>query len=171
MTLAIIVLVLLNVSTVVTVIFTRQNNSGGSIQQVTYQDASQITSARYSGRYFRDQLGLDKRQMEKFREINPVFRKKIMEINQDLDHLRGNMLEEMARDKCNCSRLDIMADSIGSLHAKLKKITYQYYLDLKEICDQQQQEKLEKIFNEMFVSDFRQGRYGKGNQSGRRNCN
>lgn len=171
MTLAIIILVLLNISTIATVIYTRNSQTGSSAQQSEDQSPSQITSAKYSGKYFRDQLGFNKKQMAKFREINPAFRKDVMDINRRLDSLRGGMLNEMACDSCRCPRLDMIADSIGSLHATLKKATYKYYIDLKNICDQQQQVKLEKIFNEMFVGDFRQGRNGKGNQCGRRACN
>lgn len=172
MTLAIIILVLLNVSTIATVLYSRSNSSGAASQGSGDQSISQITSEKYSGKYFRDQLGFNKRQMAEFREINPAFRKDVMDINTRLENLRGGMLNEMACDSCKCRRLDMIADSIGALHATLKKATYKYYLDLKNICDPQQQQKLEKIFSEMFVGDFRPGRNGQGNQCpGRRVCN
>ena len=77
------------------------------------------------------------------------------------------MLSEMAAEDCDSMKLDLLADSIGYLHTNLKKLTYKYYLDIKNICDQQQQEKLEELFSGMFGSDFRQGHYGRGSQQGR----
>ena len=58
------------------------------------------------------------------------------------------MLSEMAADNYDTIRLNTLSDSIGYLHADLKKVTYKYYLDIKNICDQQQQQKLEQLFAE-----------------------
>ena len=41
-----------------------------------------------------------------------------------------------------------------------------YYLNFKNICDQQQQKKLEQLFGEMFNSDLPMGQNGRGVQGG-----
>ena len=106
--------------------------------------------------------------MSRFVEFNPAFRENVRNINMDLNLLRQKMLSEMAAENCDTIRLNTLSDSIGILHANLKKVTYKYYIDIKNICDQQQQEKLEQLFGGMFASDGRMGQYGKGGQQGRR---
>lgn len=62
----------------------------------------------------------------------------------------------------------MLSDSIGYLHSNLKKLTYRYYIDIKSICNQEQQKKLEQLFGEIFASDMHMGQNGKGNPNGRR---
>ncbi len=106
--------------------------------------------------------------MDRFAEFNPAFRENVRNINMNLNLLRQKMLSVMASEKYDTIRLNILSDSIGILHADLKKVTYKYYIDIKNICDQQQQEKLEQLFGGMFASDGRMGQFGKGGQQGRR---
>jgi len=163
----IVILALMNIATIVTVIYNRNKANSEVTVESARQSQSPVLSMKYSGRYFRDQLGFNNDQMSRFAEFNPVFRENVRSINNELDLLRDQMLSEMAAEECDSGKLDQLSDSIGYLHANLKKVTYKYYLDIKNICDQQQQEKLEELFSGMFASDFRQGRYGRGRQQGR----
>ena len=79
------------------------------------------------------------------------------------------MLTEMSEKNCDTNKLNLLSDSIGYLHADLKKLTYKYYLDFKNICNEQQQEKLEQLFGEMFSSDVQMGqKWKEAVQHGRR---
>lgn len=164
---AIVILALMNIATIVTVIYNRNKANSEVTVESARQSQSPGLSMKYSGRYFRDQLGFNDDQMSRFAEFNPAFRENVRSINNELNLLRDQMLSEMAAEKCDSMKLGLLSDSIGYLHANLKKITYEYYLDIKNICDQQQQEKLKELFSGMFASDFRQGRYGRGSQQGR----
>lgn len=165
---AIIILAVMNVATIITVLYNRKQTSNEIVVAEYSQPRSGTTSIRYSGRWFRDQLNFSSEQMDRFAEFNPAFRENVRNINIDLNILRQKMLFVMASEKCDTIRLNILSDSIGTLHAELKKTTYKYYIDLKEICDQSQQEKLEQLFGGMFSSDGRMGQFGKGGQQGRR---
>lgn len=122
----------------------------------------------YSGRWFSDQLNLSDEQMTRFTEFNPLFRENVRNINNRLNLFRQQMFSEMVSEECDTIRLNKLSDSIGYLHSDLKKITYKYYLEIKNICNQQQQQQLEQLFGGMFASDGRMGQNGKGNQPGRR---
>ena len=91
--------------------------------------------------------------MKMFSEFNPEFRQKVMAINRNLEIKRKEMLAEMSKKNCDTNRLNLLSDSIGYLHAGLKKQTYLYYMNFKRICNEEQQEKLEQLFGEMFSSD------------------
>lgn len=84
------------------------------------------------------------------------------------DKEKFRMLVEMAAKNCDTNRLNLLSDSIGYLHASLKKQTYLYYMNFKPLCNEQQQEKLEQLFGEMFSSDVQIGQNGRGGRKGRR---
>lgn len=154
---AVVVLVVLNLSTLATFFFLQQpeRDVKAPAQLETYAE-------KYSGRYFRDQLNLDRDQMDHFRGFNPPFRKKALEISEAMTQTRKAMLEEMAAPVCDTLKLNRMADSIGSLHRDLKNLTWHYYLDLKSICTPDQQVLLKKLFTDMFINDIPMGHPGRG---------
>ena len=165
---AIVVLAVMNLTTLITVVYHKNKSVEKEIVAMPDQAKSESTSVKYSGRYFRDELNLSDEQMKRFSEFNPEFRQKVMAINRNLDIKRHEMLVEMAEKNCDTNRLNLLSDSIGYLHASLKKQTYLYYLNFKSICNEEQQKKLEQLFGEMFNSDVQMGQNGRGGQGGRR---
>jgi hypothetical protein len=163
---AVVVLAIMNIATIITAIYHRNQISREKVPAGNTMNKVETTSAIYSGRWFRDQLNFNSDQMSRFVEFNPIFRENVRNINNDLNILRQKMLSEMAAEDCDSKRLNALSDSIGYLHADLKKVTYKYYLEIKNICDQQQQQQLELVFSSMFASDGRMGQYGKGGQHG-----
>jgi len=164
---AIVILALMNISTIVTIIYHRHNKTESNLPMVSGGAQSENASLQFSGRYFRDQLNLTRDQMASFRQFNPEFRARVRNINISLIDKRHQMLKEMAGETSDNTRLDALSDSIGSLHAELKKLTYRYYIDFKKICDKQQQQKLEQLFGEMFATDIQTRRNGQRNPYGR----
>lgn len=154
---AVVVLVVLNLSTLATVFFLQQK-----AKEVKAPAQLETDAEKYSGRYFRDQLNLDRDQMDRFREFNPLFRKKALEISDALTQTRRAMLEEMAAPAYDTLKLNNMADSIGRLHGDLKRLTWHYYLDLKSVCTEDQQVLLKKLFTDMFINDIPMGHPGRG---------
>ena len=162
---AIVFLALMNISTILTVLYSRNQTS--KLSNTPKETTSESVSARFSGRYFRDQLDFNQQQMSRFHEFNPVFRSKVRRINSELAGQRYRMLVEMSAGSVDTVRLNQLCDSIGYMHACLKKHTYRYYLELKNICDKQQNEILEQLFGEMFAGDVQIVPHGQG-QMGRR---
>lgn len=165
---AIVILVVMNLTTILTVVHNRRQLSDKGLFPASDQGMSESTSMQYSGRYFRDSLGLSMEQMKKFSGFNPGFRQSVMAINRDMSEKRHEMLIEMAKNECDTNRLNVLSDSIGFLHARLKKQTYLYYINFKNICSQPQQKKLEQLFGEMFNTDMQMGMNGGGPRGGRR---
>lgn len=161
----IVLLAVMNIATIVTIIYNRNHNVSRLAPDTRIPQES--SSLRYSGRYFRDYLGFNNEQMEKFAGFNPVFRQGVRSINSQLNNIRHQMLIAMDMKNVDTERLDMLSDSIGNLHAELKKLTYRYYLDMKEICNEQQKEKLGQLFGDMFAGEGRLGQYGKGGPQGK----
>jgi hypothetical protein len=165
---AIVALAILNISTLITLVY-HKNQVIERIAVATPDSVkSETASVLYSGRYFRDELNLSNEQMTKFSKFNPQFRQDARAINIKLAAKRHEMLVEMAEKNSDKNRLNQLSDSIGYLHASLKKVTYMYYLNFKNICNQDQQKKLEQLFGEMFNSDTQMIQNGRGGPGGRR---
>ena len=165
---AIVALAILNITTLITVLY--HKNQVVEKEVITTPDSikSEKASVLYSGRYFRDELNLSNEQMDKFSQFNPEFRQEVRTINLKMADKRNDMLVEMAKKNSDKNKLNLLSDSIGFLHANLKKVTYMYYLNFKSICNQEQQKKLEQLFGEMFNSDLQMIQNGRGGPGGRR---
>lgn len=161
---AIVGLVILNLSTLLTIVYQQVKTPGAESSGITIQPGAGDLSDKYSGRYFRDQLNFTNEQMEQFRQVNPRYRPVLRGIALELAKKRESMLLEMASPKTDTLALNALSDSIGYLHRDLKKFTYRYYLELKGICDPEQQKKLEAMFGEVFSKDGATGTSGNGAQ-------
>jgi Spy/CpxP family protein refolding chaperone len=164
---AVVILAVMNISTLVTIMYSKFQSE--KVEADAQSDPKQLEadSEKFSGRYFREQLNLNREQMEKFWNMNQVFRPKAREITIELAEKRKQMLVEMAASQSDTVRLNALSDSIGQLHTDLKKVTYGYYLDLKAICGPEQKSKLEQLFSEMFANDAQMGYPGTGGLRGR----
>lgn len=59
------------------------------------------------------------------------------------------MIEELAKKESDPIVLDSLARKIGTLNTSLRRHTGEYFLQLKSICDDEQQQKLTVIFKKM----------------------
>lgn len=158
---AIVFLAVLNVSTLATILY-HQSQATKPAEKADNQAQLEADASKFSGRYFRDKLQLDSEQMDKFRAFNPVFRSQARAITVELGRLRREMLNEMSAKQSDTVRLAHLSDSIGFLHRDLKKRTYGYYLDIKNMCNTTQQKQLQLLFNSMFTNDAPMGFPGRG---------
>jgi Spy/CpxP family protein refolding chaperone len=120
-------------------------------------------------RFFREQLSLRPDQMDIFRDLNRDYNRSARRISSQLEESRIKMVNEMGKKILDRNKLDSISENIGKLHTELKKVTIQYYLDMKEVCDENQQKKLNEIFMSMSkskedVSLPQRGRRSRGRQ-------
>lgn len=163
---AALLLLILNIAAISTILYHRKQEKVAE-ELVQRRFASDSLAMKYSGRWFRNELGLTSEQMREFQRFNPSFRQKVRNINFELGEKRRFMLDEMSAENVDTARLNILADSIGSLHSDLKKATYTYYLEFKKMTSPEQQEKLRQLFSRMFEGEVPAGP-GRGMQGGGR---
>lgn len=165
----IVILLVMNVSTFISIAYHLKQTKKMETAVQVGQKKSEIEAEKYSGRYFRDQLKLDANQMDIFRQFNRIFRQKARSITLELADKRKMMLEEMTTTDSDSSRLMVLSDSIGILHGQLKHLTFTYYLDIKKICNKDQQVLLQELFKQIFLNDAQMGYPGgpgNGNHKG-----
>ncbi len=167
LTWAVIILLVLNASTIITIIIHNYQFKQASMQN-TYTSENFPTGNPYNGRYFINQLNFSDHQIDLFRKMNQIFRQQSKAIAMQLFETRKQMYYYMINHKPDTILLNNFADSIGFLHSKLKKETYQFYFQLKSICNKQQKEKLDSIFYHLLVNDKMMGGNGQGYKKGMR---
>ena len=156
------ILLATNLSMGISYLFHKQQNNK-LVEQVE-EDAIEVPSQQRT-RFFREHLTLEPQQVEIFRELNRDFNRRAWQINHRLENLRIEMVYEMGRIKPDRKKLEDISEEIGMLHTRLKNETISYYLSMKDVCTDEQKEKL----NEIFISVLKQNEDIRLPQRGRRN--
>lgn len=139
-------LVVLNLTTIGTILFRNRENSSDNIAIVLDENQQNPLT----GRFFRQTLGFDDAQMALFREAHRSFQYRANDLIFEMDSLKNEMFEELNSAAPDTLRLNDLSDHVGIHHAELKKITNDFYLRLKTICDSTQCEQLQQAFLPLF---------------------
>ena len=168
---AVVLLVVLNVTTIGTILYHNYTESVNSKTIVITAEGTNMLN----GRFFRQTLGFDNAQMVTFREANREFRPKANRIIYQIDSLKNEMFTELKKTKSDTIKLNRLSLETGALHADLKKETNRFYLKIKTVCTPEQLEQLQTTFTPLFRNPAcdgtgigRQGR-GKCQRNGFRN--
>lgn len=135
--------------------------------QQTEQTAIEVPAEQRT-RFFREQLNLTQEQVTQFRELNRNYNRTARDITFQLEKLRVEMVEEIGKPAPDKGQLEVITKTIGELHTQLKKVTIDYYLGMKEVCNEEQKVKLNEIFKAMLKQNedvklpHQPGRYGRG---------
>jgi len=103
--------------------------------------------------FFTRQLKLDSDQQQQFREIHWNYIRKAKLISYDMSLLRDSLLNSMDEDQPDSVQLNELSEQIGINHTELKKLTVQYYISLKSICDPEQQIRLYELIKGILKPD------------------
>jgi len=143
---AISLLVVLNLTTIGTILLRNREISSDHIAIVLDENRQNPLS----GRFFRQTLGFDDAQMNIFREAHRSFQYRANDLIFGMDSLNNEMFKELNSPTPDTNRLNDLAEQVGSRHAELKKITNAFYLQLKTVCDSTQCEQLQQAFLPLF---------------------
>jgi hypothetical protein len=157
LTWSVILLVVLNMSTIGTIVW---RNS----EEVRDQDSLVVVSegSRFTGRHFRNTLDFDEEQMKVFREANRRFQPRSHTIIYRIDSLKNKMFDELQHVKPDSLILDSLSLQIGAQHTALKRETIRFYQQIKAVCSPEQQARLGTVFKPLFRNESIGNRRGGG---------
>ncbi|MEN6619357.1 MAG: hypothetical protein ABFC28_07675 [Rikenellaceae bacterium] len=161
----VILLAILNITTLATIFYDNYKKTVPEESIVIDTNSSPL-----NGRMFREKLNFDDNQMSKFREHSREFRSRANEIIVNMNILKVSLFNELQKTHPDRVRTKEISDSIGMAHSNLKEATVDFYLNLKECCNQNQKESLKTMFSPLFEERDHQNMEGKGG-SGRRHGN
>ncbi len=146
----IVILAATNISTVGTIVYhvyfqenTVQKNSS---VQINIPD-------NHLGRFLRDELNLNSEQHQQFRNFRQNFHEQANLLTRKMQVKRNEMMAELEKVNSDTIHLGKLAKEIGNMHTELKHLTFEYYLEMKNICSDEQKEKLYQIFKAMVNQD------------------
>lgn len=139
--LIIIVLAVLNITTIATIIIQKKNVEGIIFEP----DSKPITEE-----CFREGLNFDNNQMEVYINNNKIFRQQANRIIQSINDQKEAMFSELQNCEPDTLKLKKLSEEIGTLHAELKYVTVKFYLSLNEVCNTEQKEQQKNIFKPLF---------------------
>jgi hypothetical protein len=114
-------MVFMNIGMLATILYHHFTSNQLLTDQTENKQNLEFKGKAFNGRFVREELGLNQEQMEAFRAFNPEFRNKTNMIAQNLSDYRRQMFEEMNHEIPDQEVLNAMSDSIGNLHANLRK--------------------------------------------------
>ncbi len=142
----IIVLLVVNISALSTIIYNKKVHAKKQDKISNVQDEIRKQGMR---RFFQEELNLSEEQFHEFKIINTKYSQDSRKIAFQMRKKRYEMMKEIAKKNPNSGNLDQIALDIGSLHYDLKKLTINHFMELKDICNEEQQEILHKMFIQM----------------------
>lgn len=142
----IIILLVVNISALSTIIYNKKVRAKMEDEISNVQDGIRIQGMR---RFLQEELNLSEEQFHKFKDINTNYNRDSRKIAFQMRKKRYEMMKEIAKKNPNFGNLDQIAQDIGSLHYELKKLTINHFIELKDVCDEEQQEILHKMFIQM----------------------
>lgn len=145
----IVLLAMLNISTIGTIIY--HNFQEKKENNVFINNGN---GRMMSGRFFMNELNFDNNQMNQFRNYNHSFRQISLQIINNIDSLKSLMFVEMQKPKTDTATIYNLSEQIGNKHKDLKIETAKFYLEIKKICNIQQQKKLNQVFYPLFAQDL-----------------
>lgn len=157
----ILVLIVLNITTITSIIICRQHFSKVEETIVIDEEETPI-----NGQCFVKNMDFDKQQRSDFRTINHHFRARVCQIITQLNEQKKGMFSELGQNSPDTLKLNDIARNIGNLHQALKEETSRFYLSVKTLCDEEQQKKLQQYFTPLFKTPCCQN----PNQCSRGNC-
>lgn len=141
----IILLVILNLS----VLFLLWQNTGQ--QPVAQEKPPRTEQAKpKTQQVLKDELGFDDEQVKQFDRIRDEYRKQIGQLNHKIGEIKSQMFNEALIDNPQ----NVLPDSLLKLtldkQLEIEQLTLKYFLDLKELCNPEQEEKLNLLIEELF---------------------
>lgn len=146
---AIITLIIINISALATIFY---NNKVKKVNSKEFHNQQEQIRRSGMNSYLKGSLNLSDEQFILFRKINQEYAGLTRIKGRELQENRHILLHEVSSPNPDQYKIDSIARVIGDLHYNLKIITSEHFMELKAICNPEQQEKLQRLFFRM-ISD------------------
>jgi len=147
----VIALAILNVSTIAAILWHR-----GHIIYESRMHSERLGlfgAPKFPGWHLKEKLKFSNKQSEDFDLIRKDFNISAKDIANQMQSLRMNILNELAKDNIDTIAIYKYAKDIGNLHSDLKKKTIKFYIEIKNICNPGQKDTLSFIFKHFIQTE------------------
>ena len=139
----IIILVLLNLSTLAMLWFVSTRRPAGPPDHPRQRDEA-------AARFLQEELQLSDAQFQEYQRLRDDHRKRAENINREMMDLKQEMLGELFNTHPDTARALALTRFIGAIQAELERITFNHFLELRDLCGIEQRDKLERLLRDFF---------------------
>jgi len=147
----IVILVILNISTI-SMLWFNQNKRIGVSPQIREPRQDQRTL-----QFLQKELNLTDAQIKQYDQLRQAHGERTRPLVNDIRQLKKEMMDEIFNDEPDTIKAMQIADLIGKKQTELERITFKHLLDLKELCGKEQLGKLQGLMDEFFRRNPPQG--------------
>jgi Spy/CpxP family protein refolding chaperone len=144
---AIIVLVIINLSVLGTILYRVQKAKAVKEARIEFEPGNQ------PWRCYRNELNLTDNQHLQFKQFRMEYQRKANQVTHQMRYNRQKMITELGKKESDTTTLHQLAFELGEMHAELKHLTFEYYLQMKSVCTPEQKDKLFIAFSDMINKD------------------
>lgn len=138
-------LLLLNISTIGSIIFFK-SRVNTMISPPKPPLAHKMGIMQRDGRFMKEYLGLNEEQFIQFSNTRFEFQQKAHSIAMELRQKRMELFDELKKSNPGERKIRKISEETGQLHTELNIETSNYYMKIKEICNEGQREQLHRFF-------------------------
>jgi protein CpxP len=107
--------------------------------------------------FLKNELGLNEAQVQEYRQLRQKHLEQTRDINDEIHHLKKQLLDQLFSDRVDSEKVNKLIQSIGEKQKIAERITFNHFLEMKNLCGQGQQEKLHRLLDEFFRPPRPQG--------------
>lgn len=100
--------------------------------------------------FLKRELGLDEQQVREYRKFRLQHRNQMRKLNDEILGLKKELLDQLFYDQIDEKKVEKILDSIGDRQRQVERLKFDHFNDLKKLCGEGQQEKLRRLFGELF---------------------
>ena len=154
----VLILLIINISAITTIFY--RNILLGRI--ITRPPAIMRFHRPGPGVFLKDELNLSDDQFSKFNETRTNYQKAVLDMNRQINTIKKNYMHELMVEKPDKALMEATCDSIGAIHVRLMQETGKYYNQIRQLCRDDQVEKLNTFFIRAMQDDRNAGMQGRG---------
>jgi Spy/CpxP family protein refolding chaperone len=111
--------------------------------------------------FLKDKLDLNEEQIKQFKEINSMHDERRITMMEEMRNERHLIDSQLTGDNTDTAKLNSMINEMTKMQALMIKGHIKSYLELKKICNPEQQKKLAVLFREMMKERQAKGYFRK----------
>ena len=115
------------------------------------------------------ELNFNAQQIEQYLQLREKHHENLVGLNQEIRKIKKEMFDLILNDDYNQTLRDSLLNLSLEKQRKIEELTFEHFLDLKEICSEEQEKELTKIMHRIFgPQHMRSNREGPHPQKGDR---
>ncbi|MBN1350909.1 periplasmic heavy metal sensor [candidate division KSB1 bacterium] len=142
----IVILVILNLGTLTMIWMTH-------IRRPLFRDVDRPPRGKHGAVHFLTrELGLSDAQVRKVIELERAHREKTDRLIDEIHLLKHDLMTELFESKPDTQKAGEIIRQIGDRQELIERLMFSHFHDLKNVCEEHQQERLRKLLDDFFNS-------------------